>query len=282
MKLLIIPSAFFSFILFSCKKDANTTSSSNSERLDSAVSQFVTATKITDEKLTVSLDSLVKRARRHGWWELCNAIYPFAGGTSETCKYNLKDPRDLDAAFRLTFLNNPAVGTAGVTFDGSTQYADTHLTPSSTLSLNDTHFSIYVPSSGHGGNHGITGDVHPSPYFEIEDADTTQGWVGLNSTSDELISYSNTDKYFLLSRTGPNSSDISLYHNSTQTGGLSQASSALPTVSVYLGAANDGTNNPTQFSADTLQFVSIGSGINATMASAMYTDIFNFVTSKGY
>src|SRR5689334_2441444 len=93
--------AFATILLFSCKKET-APSNQNTNVVDtSAVGKFVTAAAITNAQLKVNLDSLVARAKRHGWWELCNAIYPFAGGTAASCKYNLKDPRDADNAFRL-------------------------------------------------------------------------------------------------------------------------------------------------------------------------------------
>src|SRR5436190_22801042 len=97
---------FAGFILISCKKEVgnsntNTNNNNNNDtggtKVDTtALGKFVKATGITDQVLKVNLDSLITRAKNHGWWDLCKAIYPFAGGTQTSCQYNLKDPRDLD------------------------------------------------------------------------------------------------------------------------------------------------------------------------------------------
>ena len=52
------------------------------------------------------------------------ALYPFVGGTATSHKFNLKDPRDLDAAFRLQFNGGWTHNSNGVTPNGTNGYAD--------------------------------------------------------------------------------------------------------------------------------------------------------------
>ena len=49
------------------------------------------------------------------------------GGTATTTKWNLKDPRDSDAAYRLIFKGTPVYASTGVLFPTTADYADTHL-----------------------------------------------------------------------------------------------------------------------------------------------------------
>src|SRR4030095_3507396 len=99
------------FFLLSCQKEAGTPDTNNNGPTDTtALGKFVKATGITDQLVKASLDSLITNARNHNWWSLCKAIYPVVGGTPESCKFNLKDPRDDDAAYRVTWHGN-------VTFD---------------------------------------------------------------------------------------------------------------------------------------------------------------------
>jgi hypothetical protein len=62
------------------------------------------------------------------------AVYPFVGGTATTHKFNLKDPRDLDAAFRLTFFGGITHSSTGITGNGTNGYFDTFLNPSTEFS----------------------------------------------------------------------------------------------------------------------------------------------------
>ncbi len=63
---------------------------------------YLTATGL-NESFAPALDGLVRGLKDEGLWAKMQAIYPFIGGTEALHKWNLKDPRDLDAAYRLTF-----------------------------------------------------------------------------------------------------------------------------------------------------------------------------------
>jgi hypothetical protein len=54
------------------------------------------------------------------------AIYPFVGGTASTHKWNLTDPRDLDAAYRLSFSGGWTHNANGITGNGVNSYAQLH------------------------------------------------------------------------------------------------------------------------------------------------------------
>src|SRR6476660_6353692 len=149
---------FASFLLFSCQKEAGSSNYNNNPPPPppdtTALGMFVKATGITNEQLKVNIDSLITRARNHGWWDLCNVIYPIAGGTETSNKYNLKDPRDADEAFRLTFLGDSTWTYTNIEANpGISGYGDTHFNPSVALSdPNSCHLSVYSMSDSAGGS----------------------------------------------------------------------------------------------------------------------------------
>jgi hypothetical protein len=55
--------------------------------------------------------------------------YPFVGGDANRHKFNALNPDDTDGAYRLTFFGSLTHNSNGITGDGTTGYADTHLTP---------------------------------------------------------------------------------------------------------------------------------------------------------
>jgi hypothetical protein len=61
---------------------------------------FIAAASITDSTQQSAIDTLVKSLKSANIWTKMKALYPFVGGTATTHKFNLKDPRDLDAAYR--------------------------------------------------------------------------------------------------------------------------------------------------------------------------------------
>ena len=71
------------------------------------------------------------------------AIYPFIGGTEMTHKFNLKDPRDLDSAFRLTFIGGWTHTLFGVKANGTTGYADTNMNALSNTNKDSISFCVY-------------------------------------------------------------------------------------------------------------------------------------------
>lgn len=65
-----------------------------------------------------------------GVWEKCKAVYGFVGGNEWKHKWNWKDMRDLDVAFRLQFFGGLTHNSSGVTPNGTTGYANTFLVTS--------------------------------------------------------------------------------------------------------------------------------------------------------
>jgi hypothetical protein len=73
---------------------------------------------------------IVTNLKSIGVWYKCKAIYGFVGGTAASNKWNWKDMRDLDAAFRLTYTGGITHSNNGIKSDGAiTSYANTFLTP---------------------------------------------------------------------------------------------------------------------------------------------------------
>lgn len=85
---------------------------------DAASTAFFTSSGITDVTQKIAINDLVVGLKADGLWTSMNAIYPFVGGTATTHKWNLKDPRDLDAAYRLQFNGGVTHDVNGITGNG--------------------------------------------------------------------------------------------------------------------------------------------------------------------
>lgn len=70
---------------------------------DADATAFLTAAGITDPTQTAAVDQLVLDLKAAGVWSKLLAVYPFVGGSAASHKWNLKDPRDTDDAFRGVF-----------------------------------------------------------------------------------------------------------------------------------------------------------------------------------
>ena len=110
--------------------------------IDPDAQAFITAAAITDPTQQAAINTLVVDLKGYSIWTKMKALYPFVGGTASQHKFNLKDPRDLDAAFRLTFHGDMLSSSNGIkgTING---YADTKFIPSANTALNSYSQGFY-------------------------------------------------------------------------------------------------------------------------------------------
>ena len=95
--------------------------------VDADAQAFIAAAGITDLTQASAISTLVNDLKTYGLWSKMKAFYPMVGGTSTSHKWNLKDPRDLDAAYRLTFFGGLTHDSNGVLGNGTNSYAYTNL-----------------------------------------------------------------------------------------------------------------------------------------------------------
>lgn len=112
--------------------------------IDADAQAFLTAAGIVDATIVNAINDLVVSLKADSLWTKFRYIYPFVGGTATTNKYNLRDPQDLDAAFRITFFGG-ITHTNGFNPNGTNGYGDTFCTPSGNVTLNSEH--LYVTSN---------------------------------------------------------------------------------------------------------------------------------------
>jgi len=114
--------------------------------LDPDATAFIIAAGITDATQQSAINTLVKALKNPAngsLWTKCFAIYPFVGGTAASHKFNLKDPRDLDAAYRLVFGGSWTHSSTGALPNGVNASADTRLNALSVLTLYNVSLSYY-------------------------------------------------------------------------------------------------------------------------------------------
>jgi hypothetical protein len=192
-------------------------------------------------------------------------------------KYNLKDPRDLDAAFRLVFNGGWTHSSTGATPNGTNGYADTKLVPSSVLALNSSHISGYTRT-----NTSVL-----APLLSSENATSYANGIFIwpkytgnlfsvrinDDNSDSATAVTNTQGLHLATRTASN---VKKYrHNTTQILSNTTASSALNVASIYIGASRNNANYSTHQTA----FSSIGDGLTDTEAANLYSRVQQFQTT---
>ncbi len=230
------------------------------------------AANITDATQRAAVTKLVIDLKAAGLWSKMLAIYPFVGGSANSHKFNLKDPRDADAAYRLSFVGTWTHSSTGVTPNGSS-YANTFLNPTTAaMSVSNKHISSYCRSTG-----------------------ATQCLIGAftSSQGDGLFpNFSNaSDNYSTISRTPTlnsggasqgfhvanrvSTSEFQYTRNDSNLMTDTRAIGTNPNHSYYIGARNDG-GAAIQGSASQQAFVTIGHGLTSTERTSLYTAVSQF------
>jgi len=246
---------------------------------------FIEAAVLTDPTHHASICRLVADLKAAGLWTKFKAVYPLVGGTAATHKWNLKDPRDLDAAFRIVWNGSVTHDANGITGDGGGSYGDTKLNALAELSANNTHLSVYNRSAGGGAgiqewdliaDNGVSGT-----YLVIRNQDNFLNWTsyttgGPGGPIRVLVSQGTDGRGFFVG-TRRSSTDMEAYKNGASIGSSSDANTAtLPNITFKI----NGNGNP--FNSDhNLAFASIGTGLTSAEVAAFDTIVQRFETLLG-
>jgi len=94
--------------------------SGGSVSLDRDVRTFLDVTEINDATITTALNTFVTTLKTERIWDDTIALYPFVTDKTDAVdiqsqfKYNVKDPQDTDAAYRLTTFGSVIFNTTGI------------------------------------------------------------------------------------------------------------------------------------------------------------------------
>jgi hypothetical protein len=243
---------------------------------------FITAAGITDNTQKTAINTLVLSLKSNSIWTKMKAIYPFVGGTATTHKFNLKNPADTNAAFRLTFTGGWTHSANGATPNGVNAYANTFLVPNTILTQNSTHISYYSRTNSNlteveiGAANGAN-SFDNKLVLEIRTVNLT--YYNINSTS-TYITHADTDSraFYIGTRTASNV--VNGFRNNLKLATGTTASAAPSTASVYLGAIN--RNGTVAFySTKQCAFASLGNGLTDAEIGNFYTAVQAYNTTLG-
>ena len=252
---------------------------------------FLEAAQIYSANQQRAIVNLVRSLKRVGLWSKMKAIYPFVGGTASAHKWNLKDPRDSDAAFRLTFSGGWTHSADGALPNGTNAYSNTFFVPAGNLTIYQGHLSIYSTT---------TADADTSERVPIGTGANSSTWNGREVfhimfqknryvVAQHTWSYSSfptahaqsttqTSRggFWMNNRTSNATTSLQLRRNASVLGTSNQTAGtgeALNNYSVFIGAFRNMTGtSPYSYLYDTtrLAFSSIGDGLTDTDATNLY------------
>lgn len=126
--------------------------SGNAQLYDEDAYNFLEVAQITDTATRTGINNFVKTLKTGTLWNKISGLYPLVGGSMYSEKFNLKDPRDLDEAYRLNFNTGSGYfdgsvyyqtffNDNGVIFWGSGDYADTFINAKTNLPEFSAHLA---------------------------------------------------------------------------------------------------------------------------------------------
>jgi hypothetical protein len=254
-----------------------------------ALAYIAANTAITDELDKAVINDFYKGLKFDGTYNLIDAMYLPIWASAANNKWNLKDPRDLNAAFRLTFTGGWTHSANGALPNGLNGYANTYYSPNANQGLFSGHFSLYSrtqagSTNGIGANgvrDQITGvGVQCSPRRQ----DNASFFVMHNEGTGGVALTTSTDGrgFWLGSRTAINSNKY--YKNATiiAQNTANQAATTMSINNYFIGAINQG-GFPLANTYDNKQisFASLGLGLSDSQVTALYNRVQTLMTHFG-
>jgi hypothetical protein len=261
-------------------------------QFDPDAQSFFNATGITNSTIQDAVNTLTVSLKDNGLWTSMSAIYPMVGGTADTHKYNLKDPQDTNAAYRITFSGSwthseasgsiPDGAAAGTgTTSGNTFY-------SASGAINNFSLSYYtrtnVMQNNVGGLFTFGTSVSATESYAIMVNRSNAGAISLNVYSNMGadaqgigFSYSNVAQRGLVVGSRTSSTSNKVYHNGTLRGTNTTTNTGTwPARAIHFGAPTSGV-----FTSMNCQFAHIGLGLTDAQVSTLTTIVENFQDALG-
>ena len=247
--------------------------------IDPDAQSFLTATGITDPTIESAINQLVLDLKSYGIWSKMIAIYPIVGGTADTHKFNLKNPQNTDAAYRITWAGTVTHNAYGFQGNGTTGVGYTHIQIATALSQNNVSAAMYVRTVAGGG----------TDYGSISGGNGMQ----LNTRYTDNLNYNklmhggahftqaSTDGSGFWQQSRTSSSSYYVQQNTTRN--TASVASSTPPSGEYIALAAIGTAETTAvgFSAKQYSFASFGSGLSTTEMDNYNTAVQSFQETLG-
>lgn len=238
---------------------------------------FITAAAITDATQQQAINTLVVGLKAQSLWTKMKAVYPFVGGTASQHKFNLKDPRDLNAAFRLVFNGGITHNSNGITGNGSNGYVNTHYSLSVNNTISSASMGTYDRNSNQDSGRYTIGALTSgnAAWLNYLSGDTQWGYLG---GVNNIIANSgiNVNGHRVITRTS--SSLVKGFRNSVLVGSNGSAISSYVNLNLFLLSTNF-NGSPFTYSSHNLAFAHIGDGLSDADVSNLYTLVQAFQTA---
>jgi len=244
--------------------------------LDPDAQAFITAAAITDPTQQAAINTLVVDLKGYSIWTKMKAVYPYVGGTATSHKFNLKNPLDTNAAFRILWSGDVTHSSNGVQFGGVNGFGN-------------TNYNVFLNNTGNNISAGVylrTNSIVAGAAFSAIDG-AYQGIELFPKFTDNNTYYgvndlivngsgnfvSDTRGMFVVSRTSLVNQKV-IYRNGVSLNTQGGTSNIAVNFTVHVGARNfqgvlssyDSRQHAFQYIGDTLTIAEVGNLTTAVQA----------------
>ena len=238
------------------------------------VEAFMTAAGLSSSYRT-PLNNLVLGLKNNNLWNKLIAIYPFCGSTYSSLKYNLKDPRDLDAAYRLA---SGGVGTVSYSTNAITANGNLNtFVTSSMVNMNSLSLSILSETNNTNAGRDFSATSIEATNRLIVSLNYTGGlfYGDLYNATSERVSTTAINSslgFYTVTRTASNS--LKSYRNGSVIATNTNTRTNTFSGNIYISGINTGSLTYRKYT-----FICIGSGLTDAESLTLYNLVNTFRSS---
>ena len=246
-----------------------------------ALAYFTANTAITSTADKNAINTFYLGLKSNGIYTKIKAMYLPLWSSASANKWNLINPVDTDAAFRLTFSTGWTHSSSGMTPNGTSAFADTFITPSTNLTLNSMHLSYYSRTNANTASNEIgswEGNGFHYTMMSLRQSNNSNRSSSFIQCTSGSASFIDSDSlgFYIGTRTASNSTVI--YKNGTNSNSITNTSTGQSTRKIYIGVANGNSFN---YSTKQCSFSTIGDGLTSTEASNLSSRVNTLMTYFG-
>lgn len=212
----------------------------------------------------VAVNNLVNQLKSAGIWGNLNFLYPFVGGTSSSCKWNLINPQDTDAAYRMTFGGTMTFNDQGITGNATNAFGDTKIKPANIGGgQNNSFFAYYMKNIA--ASNGTDFGAANATVLYVNNARNAANVCRAfqNTTTGGDVAFTGTSGFFTINRTASNAWSTTINKTTTN---FTTVSSTPPDFTCYIMAYNL-NGAAANFRARTCGLLTGGFSLTATQIS---------------
>lgn len=238
-----------------------------------AQAYFTANTAITSAADKTAINDFYLGLKSDGIYTKITSMYLPLWSSATANKWNLKNPLDTDAAYRLNFTTGWTHASTGMTPNGTSAYANTFLLGNTFSS--EVHLSFYSGTQTVGGAFEIA-------CYNGSSTLSNRPAVNAHLGGNTAINYTTTTDargFWIASKRS--NTDREIYRNGVSQNTLAtNITTAFPNLNIWLGALNN--NNGLSYpSSKQIRFSSIGLGLTDTDASNLSSRVNTLMTYFG-